>query len=634
MRKAILGGARLAPAQAGRLLRWAVLGVLLGTGLQPWQGAQAQTPPHPPTADSDNTAPVAFTLEVRSPSERISAYLEKHLELQRFRQLPELQERELLRLLASAADDAQELLATLGYFEPTVTLERTPPPTGDAQALPHITFIIEPGPATEIAQVNLDFTGAVADEAPASAQIAQIRQSWELAPGQVFSQAAWDGAKAEGLRSLQARHYPAARIDQSHALIDADQHRAELSVRYDSGPAYRFGALQLDGQQRYSLEGARRIARLPTGAAYDQTQLLEAQQRLASSGYYDTVFLRLDTDTATPEAAPVLAQVREAPLQKWVFGLGASTDSGARLRIDHIHNRLPLIGWRAVSKLSLDQKSKLIASQWTDLPDARGWRWFGGAQFQREETGSYQVNSARLQAGQRRDSERIDRSNYLQYDYANAQGQGAPPSSTAWSINHSWTGRYFDSTTAPSAGYGLAWELGAGTTLRPQRDPFVRMWGRWLAFVPAQTITLPSGRSRQGRWALHAQGGAVLARDAASLPVTQLFLTGGDTTVRGYGYQQIAARTVLDQRYGGRYLAVASVEWQRPVVLHDQFSDWESALFADAGAVGDTPRTMHWRTGVGAGVRWRSPVGPLQADVAYGVQDQAVRLHLRLGFSF
>lgn len=626
----------MAPVQVGRLLRWAVLSVLmlLGTCLQPWQGAQAQTLPHPPTADSDNTAPVAFTLEVRSPNDRISAYLEKHLELQRFRQLPELQERELLRLLASAPDDAHELLATLGYFEPTVTLERTPPPTGDAQALPHITFIIEPGPATEIAQVNLDFTGAVADEAPTSAQITQIRQSWELAPGQVFSQAAWDEAKTEGLRSLQARHYPAARIDQSHALIDADQHRAELSVRYDSGPAYRFGALQLDGQQRYSLEGAQRIARLPTGAAYDQTQLLEAQQRLASSGYYDTVFLRLDTETTTPEAAPVLAQVREAPLQKWVFGLGASTDSGARLRIDHIHNRLPLIGWRAVSKLSLDQKSKLVASQWTDLPNERGWRWFGSAQLQREETGSYQVNSARLQAGQRRDSERIDRSNYLQYDYANAQGQGAPPSSTAWSFNHSWTGRYFDSTTAPSAGYGLAWELGAGTTLRPQRDPFVRMSGRWLAFVPAQTITLPNGRSRQGRWALHAQGGAVLARDAASLPVTQLFLTGGDTTVRGYGYQQIAARTVLDQRYGGRYLAVASVEWQRPIVLHDQFSDWESALFADAGAVGDTPRTMRLRTGVGAGVRWRSPVGPLQADLAYGVQDQAVRLHLRLGFSF
>lgn len=627
------------PVRWGRCLGLGLLLLCLGVG-----HGQAQEVPvavtnanAPPTAT--DTQAVAFVLQVRSPSSQINSYLEKHLELQRFRQLPELQERELQRLLAGAPDDARELLATLGYFAPQITLERVPAPATGTPT--QIVLTIEPGPVTQVAQVNIEASGSAttAPEATTSSTapappLAHIRQTWALAVGQPFSQSAWDSAKAQGLRQLQARHYAAARIADSQALIDADQHRAELSVRYDAGPAYRFGPLQLDGQQRYSLEGAQRIARLPIGTAYDQTQLLEAQQRLASSGYYDTVFLRLDTDTSTPEAAPVLAQVREAPLQKWVFGLGVSTDSGARLRIDHTHNRLPVIGWRAVSKLSLDPKNQLLASQWTDLPNQRGWRWFTGGQLQREETGSYQVRSARLQAGQRRDTERIDRSNYLQYDYAKAQGSGAPPSSTALSLNHSWTGRYFDSTSAPNAGYGLAYELGAGTTLLPQRTPFVRAQGRSLVFLPAGRITLPNGRSRQSRWALRAEAGAVLVREGADLPATQLFLTGGDTTVRGYGYRQIAARTVAQQLYGGRYMAVASVEWQRPLVLKGQFSDWEAALFADAGAVGDSAREMRWRTGIGTGVRWRSPVGPLQADVAYGVQEQSVRLHLRLGFSF
>jgi translocation and assembly module TamA len=627
------------PVRWGRCLGLGLLLLCLGVG-----HGQAQEVPVAVTnantlPTATDTQAVAFVLQVRSPSSQINSYLEKHLELQRFRQLPELQERELQRLLASAPDDARELLATLGYFAPQITLERVPAPATGTPT--QIVLTIEPGPVTQVAQVNIEASGSATTAPEATAPstapappLAHIRQTWALAVGQPFSQSAWDSAKAQGLRQLQARHYAAARIADSQALIDADQHRAELSVRYDAGPAYRFGPLQLDGQQRYSLEGAQRIARLPIGAAYDQTQLLEAQQRLASSGYYDTVFLRLDTDTSTPEAAPVLAQVREAPLQKWVFGLGVSTDSGARLRIDHTHNRLPVIGWRAVSKLSLDPKNQLLASQWTDLPNQRGWRWFTGGQLQREETGSYQVRSARLQAGQRRDTERIDRSNYLQYDYAKAQGSGAPPSSTALSLNHSWTGRYFDSTSAPNAGYGLAYELGAGTTLLPQRTPFVRAQGRSLVFLPAGRITLPNGRSRQSRWALRAEAGAVLARQGADLPATQLFLTGGDTTVRGYGYRQIAARTVAQQLYGGRYMAVASVEWQRPLVLKGQFSDWEAALFADAGAVGDSAREMRWRTGIGAGVRWRSPVGPLQADVAYGVQEQSVRLHLRLGFSF
>jgi translocation and assembly module TamA len=60
--------------------------------------------------------------------------------------------------------------------------------------------------------------------------------------------------------------------------------------------------------------------------------MLDAQQRLANSGYYDAVFLTLDTESPDPQAAPVIAQVREAKLQKLVFGAGLSTDSGHACR--------------------------------------------------------------------------------------------------------------------------------------------------------------------------------------------------------------------------------------------------------------------------------------------------------------
>ena len=62
-----------------------------------------------------------------------------------------------------------------------------------------------------------------------------------------------------------ARRYPTARIANSRAEVDADTHEAKLSVDYDSGPAYRFGPLRVEGSERYGPEGARRLARLPTG---------------------------------------------------------------------------------------------------------------------------------------------------------------------------------------------------------------------------------------------------------------------------------------------------------------------------------------------------------------------------------
>jgi len=38
--------------------------------------------------------------------------------------------------------------------------------------------------------------------------------------------------------------------------------------------------------------------------------------------------------------------------------------------------------------------------------------------------------------------------------------------------------------------------------------------------------------------------------------------------------------------------------------------------------------------GVGTGVRYNSPVGPLQLDLAYGLETKRLRLHLNVGFTF
>lgn len=583
-------------------------------------------------ARADTAAQDAFTLVVLAPP-AIRPTLERHLDLQRFRTQPDLQPRELTRLLSAADDDARQLLATLGYFSPTLTVDLAPAAPGST-ATPTITLRVEPGPQTQVVEAEVEFAGAPPSDAPTRRQHARIRNGWLLPPGQPFTQTGWDNAKNQGLRQLQTRRHPTARIADSRADIDADQQQARLAVTYDPGPLVHFGPLRVEGSQRYDPDGARRLARLPTGTEYDEAQLLDAQLRLASSGYYDAVFLTLDTEGTDPLAAPVVAQVREAPLQKLVSGVGLSTDSGARLSLDHTHNRLPGIGWRAVSKLALDRNTKRLGTDWMALPDEGGWRWFSGAQLQRETTGDYEVNSTRLRAGRSQSTDHIDRNYALQFDTARSQGVNAPPSSAALSAQFGWTGRYFNSPTAPTRGYGVAWELGVGTTLRPQRDPFVRLLARWLHYQPLGRVQTAQGPARQSRLAWRAEAGAVLARGGAQLPVTQLFLTGGDTTVRGYGYRAIGARTDNGQLFGGRYLAVGSAEWQRPIVWKGEMTDWESTLFVDAGAVADQPGDLHARVGVGAGLRWRSPVGPVQADLAWGVQAKELRLHLRLGFSF
>ena len=625
------------PAWLPALLFASVLLLLQGCSLLSKKNSEADGGTQPVDAAASSDAATAqrdaFALTVRGP-DAVRDYLTLHLEIQRYKRIPDLGATELSRLMVAAEANARELLATLGYFTPTLLLELKETP--DAKTPREVTVTVDPGEPTRVGAVEIGFSGAIAGDATAAPQREAVQSGWTLRTGQLFTQQGWDDAKTIGLRNLTAKRYATASIANSRAAVDADRGEARLGVTYASGPAYRFGPLDVRGAQRYSADGARRIARVPTGSDYDQQKLLDAQQRLASSGYYDSVFLTLDTEGNDPQSAPVIAQVREAPLQKVVLGAGFTTDGGPRLSIDHVHNEMPLLGWRAVSKLSIDRETQSLGTDWNGIPNDRGWRWFSSGLLKHEESaGSYDVDSGRLRAGRARAGDRIERSYFLQYDYAQNQGVGAPPSASAVSANWGWTGRYFDDNGAPTRGQGLALELGLGQTLIGERAPFLRTRARWLGILPIGSVQGTDGSvARSSRLQFRAEGGAMIARDNAQIPSTLLFLTGGDTTVRGYSYQQIGTVRSDGSIVAGRYMSVASVEWQRPVVWNGKLTDFESAAFVDAGSVADTVGDLKAKVGVGAGVRWRSPVGPVQADVAYGVDVKKLRLHLRLGFTF
>lgn len=571
----------------------------------------------------------AFDLVIQAP-DGLRQLLESHLELGRYRQVEDLDDAEIARLIVLAEKDARELLATQGYFSPEVRIAREPGPR------PRLVVTVEPGQPTVVGAVDLGFEGDIATSTDSDAvrQREGIRAAWELPVGQTFTQGRWDAAKIDATRRLVARRYPAGRIGYSLADVDAASRQARLGLRLDSGALFRLGELRVTGAERYDPLLVERLARLPRGMVYDQEKIVQAQLRLVGSGYYESAFLFVDPE-ADPAAAPVQVTVREAPLQKVVFGLGFTSDSGPRVSLDHIHNQMPLLGWRAVSRFSYDKNTHLLNTEWSALPRESGWRWFHSAQLQRENNaGSYTVDSARVRSGQNKSGDHIDRSVFLQYDYSVSEGIDPPPSASSLSLNWGWTGRYFDSPSSPTRGNGLALEIGVGYTLLGERLPYLRTDGRWLGILPIGSADTPSGAARRPRLALRAEAGAVTAKEQAQIPQTQLFLTGGDTTVRGYSYRQIGVVTDQNQIVAGRYLAVASIEWQQPIVLDGKLSDYEGVVFVDGGSVADKPRDLKLKLGVGAGVRWRSPVGPLQADIAYGVDVSDFRLHLRFGFTF
>jgi translocation and assembly module TamA len=570
-------------------------------------------------------APPAFDLVVRAP-DPLREILERNLELRRYREVSDLDDAEIARLIVMAEKDARELLATQGYFAPDVKISR--------EAGPRTTLVVavEPGERTRVTDVRIDFEGHIAttDDSGAVAQREDVRSGWGLPAGQGFSQTGWDQAKSDATKELLARRYPAARIAYSLADIDAATASARLGLRLDSGALFRLGPLRVTGLERYDPVLVPRLARLPPGMIYDQEKIVQAQLRLSSSGYFDSAFIYVDPQS-DPAAADVQVTLREAPLQKVVLGLGFTTDGGPRASIEHIHNRLPAIGWRAMTKLQLERKNPFAQTEWTAIPDEKGWRWSALARAERLDDDRLVTNSQRLRGGRFQNGDRIDRNVYLQYERSTVQNPRGLPltpldtgAGSAVSANWIWTGRYFDNLQSPSSGYGLGIEVGGGITLGGDHSPFQRTVLRGLVYRPLQS----------GRLQLRAEAGAVFARASAALPSTQLFRTGGDTTVRGYKYLDIGVPLPGDLVGPGRYLAVGSAEWQRPIRVRGQATQFEHTVFVDAGAVADRVGDLRAKVGIGTGVRWRSPVGPVEAAVAYGVQARKIRVHFTAGFVF
>ena len=111
-----------------------------------------------------------------------------------------------------------------------------------------------------------------------------------------------------------------------------------------------------------------------------------------------------------------------------------------------------------------------------------------------------------------------------------------------------------------------------------------------------------------------------------ALPTSLRFFTGGDTTVRGFSFNNISPRVDGDV-VGGRFLVEASVEYQVPIA-----EKWNVAAFFDVGdAYDDRPDLQR---GVGLGLHWLSPIGPVRIDVGHALDrppGSRFRLHLTIG---
>jgi len=556
----------------------------------------------------------ALTVEVDAPDE-LKKLLTQHLEAARAaRQREVLDEAELARLRSLSAETARELLATEGYFSPQVdsTLTRV----GDDWVL---RYSVTPGPRTRIRSVKIDFTGALAG-ADETRLRGRTERSFTLQAGMPFRQADWNAAKAALLGPLLTSRYPAAQLAASVARIDPATQTADLALTVDSGPAFLYGTPAISGNQRYPESIIRNLSPLKPGQPVRQQDLLDYQAALETSGYYAQAMVRIEPDPALAASAPVQVEVVERPEKLFSVGAGISTDTGARVSASWMHRNLLDRGLRLKLDARLETARQGGAAELAWPRNARGYENSLGLQSKQEDIEGQETRATVLAAKRTRTRGQIETTLSLQYQTEEQEiGDVVSAHNQALVANYAWTQRTVGRAFYPRRGYVLTLQGGGAAEALLSDTNFVRLYGRHTQYFRA---------GDNGRLILRGELGSVLAETRDGIPTDFLFRAGGDNSVRGYAYQSLG-RTLTGGVASVRYLATGSVEYN-----HFFKGNWGMAVFVDAGDAADSPGNLSPVYGYGIGARYRSPVGPINLDLAYGEATEEFRLHFSLGVSF
>ncbi|MBZ0104144.1 MAG: autotransporter assembly complex protein TamA [Sulfuricella denitrificans] len=516
--------------------------------------------------------------------------------------------------LHRARQEIGELLATEGYFTPTLNLR----PAEDANLL---ALEINLGQRTLVSTVNIEFRGAIsAASSERLKRVNQLRTAWRLPAGRPFRSSDWEEAKAALLARVARRDYAAAQIEESRAEVDPATASAKLSLVLDSGPAFRFGELAISGLERYDEKLVTRLAPFHAGAPYRQEQLLGFQTALQNLPHFNSVIVNIDPDPALHEAVPVKVMLSEAKARHISFGAGYSSNNGARGEIAYRDYNLLDHAWNLGSGLRLEQNRQRLFGTIDTLPDALGYRLAWGAHIESTNIQGLETTNHALSVARSRTQSQIETRLGLNWQ----REQRKPADSTSESIqalvpDWRWIRRTVNDPLYPRRGDVTEISIGGASRVLLSDQDFLRALLRYQIWWPM---------GRRDTLSLRGEAGFTAAQSRFGIPQEYLFRAGGSQSVRGYAHQSLGVQEG-SAIVGGRTLATGSLEY-----THWFSRDWGAALFTDTGGAADSWRDLRLFTGYGAGARWRSPVGPLALDLAWGREAEAMRLHFSLAVAF
>jgi len=555
------------------------------------------------------TADDRLTVTIEGLENRLRDNVTVYLQINELAGKPVSSEARLRWLHSQAPEDIRRALQPFGFYQPEITasLERT---DSGWQAR----YRVNAGPPLRVTKLDVRVLGEGSRDPAFQKALTEL----PLAKGQVLEHARYERIKQTLQELATERGYFNAHLLANEVRVDLQTYSAAVILHFDTGQRYRFGQITFH-QDALAPEFLRRYLDFQPGDPYAVADLLKLQSDLISSNYFTQVGVNASPDHAVDLSLPVDVDLQLRKSLKLTYGLGYGTDTGVRGKINIERPWINPWGHHYDVELLASQIKYGLAGKYV-IPgkDPRTDSFSLRASVLRQNF-SAQDNLAGIVgiSQQHQDGAwlKITSLNYQLETFTIGDNQ----QTTGLLIpGLNWTRVVADNRLNTTDGSLL------NLMLQGAYEPLLSDLSFLQATVRGKRI---KSLDINDRFILRAALGTTFTSDFDQFPTSLRFYAGGDNSVRGYSLDSIGPRNAQGDVIGGKHLVVGSLEYE-----HRILENWSVAGFVDSGDAFD--QAPEFKTGVGIGLRWLSPVGPVRVDLASGLErppGDIIRLHLIIG---
>ena len=539
-------------------------------------------------------------------------------------QLAEYKKRDItaaeLRAAYGQVDEAvKQALEPFGYYDVQVDKSLT----GDAASGWKANITVLRGEPVIVRRATVEVVGEGRDQR----RVRSAVESFQPREGARLDHATYEASKAVIETALRGSGYLDSEALQKRVAVFADEHAVDVDLRYESGPRYKFGDVRFAGDAPFPEKFLEEFIPWRDDGWFNSEQVLNLQQRLVDADYFELVSVQPALDERKDGTVPIDVLLKRDQRTVYTGEVYYSTDFGGGVRLGAERRWLNKKGHKADVAAEYSQRLQEGAIHYQIPRPGREDRSYDFGVAYRDETTDVS-RSRNFQIAASRSEKRwhgFTRTlgiKYLVGDFELGQNEDEleyGSSKLLWAEG-TLSRRRVNDRLSPRKGY--VFDLGlrlASETLVSDTD-IAQAWLRGTYLIP---------QGEQSRIKLRGEVGGMTVGNFDALPPDLRFFAGGDRSIRGFDYHEIGEQNANGLIIGGKYLAVASAEYEWYFK-----EDWGAAVFVDAGDAFSDRFAVN--VGAGVGARWRSPLGPIRIDVGFPVHtdrdlENSWRLHVQLG---